>query len=99
MSFLSQLMTKAQTTDAAAAPAAAVTVVGVRVNAGEIIYLQPAQYEGKSIAQLFADNANDLGISSAQVNKFISNGNPVAGGDAPQPGAIYQGATSSMQKG
>lgn len=98
MSFLSQLMSNAGN-NAAAAPANAVTTVGIRANAGEIIYLQPEQYQGKSIAQIFADNASELGISSTQVSKFLSNGNPVSGGDAPIPGSVYQGATTTMQKG
>jgi hypothetical protein len=99
MSFLAKLMTNAAPGAGAITAPGGVTAVGIRVNAGDIVYLQPEKYTGKSVAQLFADNAAELGISATQVTKFTNNGSSVAGTDAPQPGAVYQGATQTMQKG
>jgi hypothetical protein len=100
MSFLAKLMTNAANTSAITTTGEdTAKVVGLRVNAGDIVYLPPDEYQGKSISQLFADNANELGISSAQVSKYLTNGNAVAGTDTPLPGAIYQGTTMTMQKG
>lgn len=100
MSFLSKLMTNAANNDGGTPESAATAAqVGLRVNAGDVVYLTAEQYQGKSVSQIFADNARELGISSNQVTKFISNGVAVAGTDAPVPGAVYQGTTQTMQKG
>lgn len=99
MSFLAKLMTNAAPAGGAITAPGGVTAVGIRVNAGDIVYIQPEKYQGKSVAQLFADNAAELGISAAQVTKFTNNGAAVAGTSSPEPGAVYQGATQTMQKG
>jgi len=100
MSFLSKLMINAAN-DGGNSPQVVATAaqVGLRVNAGDVVYLGPEQYQGKSVAQIFTDNARELGISSNQVTKFILSGVAVAGTDAPVPGSIYQGTTQTMQKG
>lgn len=101
MSFLSKLMTNAAASSAPQLPGGSSTasLVGLRVNAGDVVYLEPDAYNGKSVSQLFADNAGELGISTTQVSKFLLNGAAVASTDTPVPGAIYQGTTQTMQKG
>jgi hypothetical protein len=75
------------------------TLIGIRANAGETIFLNPADYEGKTIQQVFTERASDLGIEPSQVNRYLNAGTLVQPTDTPTPGAVYQAATQTMEKG
>lgn len=64
----------------------------------EQIAISPADAEGKSVAELFNQYADDLGDTS-RINRFVAAGQIVGADTVVELGTVYRGAITSETKG
>ena len=64
----------------------------------EQITISPADAEGKSVAELFSQYADDLGDTS-RINRFVAAGQIVGSDTIVELGTVYRGAITSETKG
>lgn len=64
----------------------------------EQITISPADAEGKSVAELFSQYADDLGDTD-RINRFVAAGQIVNGDTVVELGTVYRGAITSETKG
>jgi hypothetical protein len=65
----------------------------------DTLQLQPDQYRGKTVSQLFAEYGASLGGDVARINRYVLNGEAVAGDTVVRPGESVRGSVSSESKG
>jgi hypothetical protein len=65
----------------------------------DTLQLQPDQYRGKTVSQLFAEYGASLGGDVARINRYVLNGEAVAGDTVVRPGESIRGSVSSESKG
>ena len=65
----------------------------------DTLQLQPDQYRGKTVSQLFAEYGPSLGGDVARINRYVLNGEAVAGDTVVRPGEAIRGSVSSESKG
>lgn len=63
------------------------------------LQLQPDQYRGKTVSQLFAEYGASLGGDVARINRYVLNGEAVAGDTVVRPGESVRGSVNSESKG
>lgn len=64
----------------------------------EQITIDPSDAEGKSVAELFDQYADDLGDTD-RINRFVAAGQIVNGDTVVTLGTVYRGAITSETKG
>ena len=64
----------------------------------ESISLNPAQYTGKTVSQLYAEYASSLG-DVTRINRYVLNGEGVPSTQVVRAGENYRATTNSEQKG
>jgi len=64
----------------------------------ETITLQPDQFRGKTVSQLFGEYGARLG-DVTRINRFVLNGEAVPGDTVVRAGESVRGAVSSESKG
>jgi hypothetical protein len=87
MSFFTQVRTQDQS--------ASVTLI---LNEDSLT-LAPDQYRNKTVSQLFAEYGASLGGDVARINRYVLNGEAVAGDTVVRPGEQIRGCVSSESKG
>lgn len=72
----------------------------VVLNAGtEEVKVPANEAQGKTLQQLFAQYAEQLGIDVERINRFVDAGRVVPGTTQVQLGRVYSGAVNSESKG
>jgi hypothetical protein len=61
--------------------------------------LSPDQFRGKTVSQLFAEYGTSLGGDVSRINRYVLNGEVVAGDTVIRPGETVRGSVSSESKG
>jgi hypothetical protein len=59
----------------------------------------PANYQGKTVAQLFAQYASNLGVDASRIQSYILDATQVPGETVVRPGEVYRGVITSESKG
>jgi len=65
----------------------------------ESITLTPNQYRGKTVNQLFAEYATDLGVAASRIVTYVLNGEQVPGDTVARPGESFRGCVNAEDKG
>lgn len=65
----------------------------------ESLTLNPDQYRGKTVSQLFAEYAQDLGVSASRIVTYVLNGEQVPGDTVARPGESFRGCVNAEDKG
>lgn len=73
-------------------------VITLAFNA-ETITIPASLAEGKTVQQLFNDNAEALGTEAGREAVFVYEGQRVSGSSPVQPGGIYRGNVACESKG
>ncbi len=65
----------------------------------EAYAVTPANYQGKTVAQLFAQYASNLGVDASRITAYVLNAEQVPGETICRPGEIFRGVITSESKG
>jgi hypothetical protein len=65
----------------------------------EAYAVTPANYQGKTVAQLFAQYASNLGVDASRITAYVLNAEQVPGETIVRPGEVYRGVITSESKG
>jgi hypothetical protein len=74
-------------------------VVRLRVNAGDEVEVPASEAQGKTIAQLFEQYADDLGIEPGRITRYVDSGTILSGTAPVTLGRTYRGAAATDEKG
>jgi hypothetical protein len=65
----------------------------------ETYSVSPDNYRGKTVAQLFSQYGENLGVDPARINRYVINNEIVPGETTVRPGETVRGAVTSENKG
>jgi hypothetical protein len=99
MSFFDQFRPARNNDESNEQPQQPTTNVELSVNGGSPVSIPADEVNGRTIAELFAEHAEDLGTDPGRISRYVDNGEIVTPETVPVPGHAYMGTANSDSKG